>query len=426
LEEFAVARRGFFAELHYQNQLAEKRRLQAERTAARAYAAAVRQEEQAQRRAEQAAAQFARATAAEQKAAEREAKRLHQEARLAEVSSLNARLEETFDEIDSLLAATLDVDDFVDLERLRVTVEHPPFARSDLEVPTPPPTLASAPAEPVFAEPEAPKGIGGLFGKKKHAEAVAAAQATFEKAHQEWQVEAGAIPDRQLQQRQDHDAAERNRLEALQQARDEYRQECDERETEAAKRNGALDDLIVGLQTGKDSAIQEYVGIVLGNSVYPEAFPVEYDFEFDSELKELELTALVPPPSALPSTREYRYVKAKDEITETALPKRELKDRYGRAVYQVALRTLHEVFEADRAGRIQTIALTVATDAIDPATGRNKRTNLAAVGADRTSFMTFDLHNIVPEATLQHLGASLSKSPYDLVSIDATRGVRGR
>ena len=40
--------------------------------------------------------------------------------------------------------------------------------------------------------------------------------------------------------------------------------------------------------------------------------------------------------------------------------------------------------------------------------------------------MTFDLHNIVPEATLQHLGASLSKSPYDLVSIDATRGVRGR
>jgi restriction system protein len=144
LEEFAVARRGFFAELHYQNQLAEKRRLQAERAAARAYAAAVRQEEQAQRRAEQAAAQFARATAAEQKAAEREAKRLHQEARLAEVSSLNARLEETFDEIDSLLAATLDVDDFVDLERLRVTAEHPPFARSDLEVPTPPPTLASS------------------------------------------------------------------------------------------------------------------------------------------------------------------------------------------------------------------------------------------------------------------------------------------
>lgn len=293
-------------------------------------------------------------------------------------------------------------------------------------MPTPPPTLASAPAEPVFAEPEAPTGIGGLFGKKKHAEAVAAAQATFEKTYQEWQTQAAAIPNRQLQQRQDHEAVEQKRLGALQESRDEYREECDEREAEAARTNSALDDLIVGLQTGKDAAIQEYVGIVLGNSVYPEAFPVEHDFEFDSELKELELTTLVPPPSALPSTREYKYVKAKDEISEAAPPKRELKDRYGGAVFQVALRTLHEAFEADRAEHIATIALTVATDAIDPATGRNKRTNLAAVGADRTSFMTFDLHNIVPEATLQHLGASLSKSPFDLVSIDATRGVRGR
>jgi restriction system protein len=417
-----VARRGFFAELQYQNQLAEKRRLQAER----AYAAAARREEQARKRAERAAAQFARATAAEQKALEREAKRLHQEARLAEVSSLNARLKETFDEVDSLLASTLDVDDFVDLERLRVTATHPPFTRSDLEVPTPPPTLASAAPEPVYTEPEAPRGIAGLFGKKKHADAVAAAQAAFERAHQEWQAVAAAIPERQLRQRQDHDAAERQRLEALQQAREEYRRESEEREADAAKTNEALDALIVGLQAGKDSAIQEYVGIVLGNSVYPEAFPVEYEFKFDSELKELELIALVPPPGALPPTREYRYVKAKDEITETALPKRELKDRYGGAVYQVALRTLHEVFEADRAGRIETIALTVATDAVDPATGRIKRTGLVAVGADRTSFLTFDLHNIVPEATLQHLGAAVSKSPYDLVSIDATRGVRGR
>ena len=30
-------------------------------------------------------------------------------------------------EIDSLLVATLDVDDFVDLEELRVTPEHPAF-----------------------------------------------------------------------------------------------------------------------------------------------------------------------------------------------------------------------------------------------------------------------------------------------------------
>jgi restriction system protein len=90
--------------------------------------------ERAQRQAERAVAQLARATAAERKAAEREAKRLHEEARLAEVAALNAQLVEAVDEIDSILVATLDVDDFVDLEKLRVKVNHPPFPGANLEV----------------------------------------------------------------------------------------------------------------------------------------------------------------------------------------------------------------------------------------------------------------------------------------------------
>jgi restriction system protein len=195
---------------------------------------------------------------------------------------------------------------------------------------------------------------------------------------------------------------------------------------QAASTNQALDELIRGVQAGADSAIQEYVGIVLGNSVYPESLCVAHDFEFDSELRELVLTALVSPPAGLPSAKEYKFVKARDEIVATALSKKDLKDRYANAVYQVALRTLHEVFEADRAAHINTIALTVATDAIDPATGLNKQTRLVAVGAERRSFVTFDVSNVVPLATLQHLGTSVSTNPYDLRGIDDLPGVRGR
>jgi restriction system protein len=49
-----------------------------------------------------------------------------------------------------------------------------------------------------------------------------------------------------------------------------------------------------------------------------------------------------------------------------------------------------------------------------------------AVGVERAAFMSFDLANIVPLATLQHLGASVSKNPFDLVGIDDSQGVRGR
>src|SRR3954452_228159 len=46
---------------------------------------------------------------------------------------------------------------------------------------------------------------------------------------------------------------------------------------------------IQNLAYGVDDAVQEYVGIVLSNSVYPESFPVAHEFEFMSDLKELSL-----------------------------------------------------------------------------------------------------------------------------------------
>ena len=105
---------------------------------------------------------------------------------------------------------------------------------------------------------------------------------------------------------------------------------------------------------------------------------------------------------------------------------KEKKDRYATAIWQVALRSLHEVFEADRAGKMNSIALTVGVHTVNPATGRPEVITLVGVAADRETFGTFDLSNVVPQATLQHLGAALSKSPFDLTPADTSRSVRTR
>ncbi len=346
---------------------------------------------------------------------------------LTEVASLNAQVAELADELGSILSATLEVDDFVDLERFRVKAEHPAFPRADLEVATPAAHVITASAEPSLVEPEAPTGMSAVFGgKKKHAAALAAAQASFATEHEAWQAEVAAIPARQLAEMRKHDGREHERLVALEQAREEYRRQSDQREVEAATANAALDELIGGVADGVDSAIREYVGIVLGNSVYPEVLAVQHEFEFDTELNELTLTVLVSPPERLPEEKEYRFVKARDEITASLLTKKDLKARYADVIHQVALRSIHEIFEADRTGHVNTIALSVATDGIDPATGLPDRRVFVAVAAERSSFVSFDLTNIVPLATLQHLGASVSKSPYDLVGIDGSQGVRSR
>lgn len=410
--------------MQHQSRMAAKRQEQQRHAAHRAHAAAVRQAEQIQRQQERARSAAARASAAEQKEAEREAKRLHEEAMQAEVDERNARLAATYEDIDTLLAATLDVDDYVDLETLRVRAEHPPFPRPDLELPLPPPAPLQAPPEPQYVEPPKASGLRGMFGGAKHAEAVAQAQAAHAQAHGWWRQQVADLPAAQMRQIQEHQAAEQQRLAQLEQARAAYNAECQQREAEAAQANAQLDALLAGLAAGDEAAVQEYVGIVLSNSVYPDEFPVEHDFEYDSALKELSLTAYVPGPEAIPAEKEWKYVRSKDEITPTALSQKAQKDRYTNAVAQVALRTLHEVFEADRAGWIQSIALTVATEALDTATGLMKETPLAAVAADR-SFAEFDLSNVVPLDTLNHLGALVSKNPFGLAPIDTSKGVRG-
>lgn len=422
-----MAKRGFFAEMAHQNQVAARKREQANKAAARQHATAVRQAETAQRQAEAARARAAKASAADQKRAEADAKRLHLEARAAEVESLNTQLAETYDELDTLLAWTLEFDDHVDLETLRVHAEHPPFQATHLEQPTPPPPPIQPPPEPQWVEPIAPKGLSGaLGGKKRHEQARLALWEIFQQEHQAWQAHVAQVPTMQLQQMQAHQAAEAQREEQLASARRVYENGCAERDAAAAKSNVSLDELIAGLEIGSAGAVNEYISIVLGNSVYPDALPVEHDFDYDAEFKELTLQVSVPGPDDIVKVKAYKYTKASDEITSTDLPAKAQKDRYASIVQQVALRTLHEVFEADRRGCIETISLTVSTTGIDAATGQPATTPLVAVATDRATFDPIDLSLVVPAATLTHLGALVSKNPHGLVAIDTSKGVRGK
>ncbi len=419
---------GFLADvqrIQRQAAIAQRKRQQAANAAQRQRAQAQRQVEAAQRRAAQAAAQAARASAADQKRRAAEAQRLHVEARQAEVEALNGEVAAHVSDIESLLASTLALDHAIEFDDQRRKAEHPPFDRTDLETPLPPPAPIQASPEPQYEEPAAPHGLGGIFGKKKHQEAVATAQAEHARLHADWEAEVATIPGEQFRQVQRHQAAEEERLTQLAAERARYEAECAAREAEAERANAELDEFIARLATNDEEAVQEYVAMVLANSSYPEHFAVEHDHHFDSALKELTLTVTVPAPSTLPTVKEHKYVKAKDEIQATTLSDRALKDRYASAIHQVALRTLHEIFDADRDGKIETISLLVCTSDINKATGRREQVELLAVAVDRATFLTFDLANVVPRETLRLLKASVSKDPFNLVAIDTSKGVRG-
>ena len=410
-------RRGFLAEIQHQNRLAEQR----QRTAMREQTAAVRRNEQARKAAERAAAAATRASDADRKRLEKDAAAAHVAAQQAEVDVMNAKLAAQYDRVDSLLEATLDVDDYVDLKDLRRTVDHPPFDRADLRHPIPAPPALPDPELPIFQPPESPSGLFGR--KKKLAEAQARAEAAFAHAQASWEYEVQQLPEMRRQLAEQHAAQEQARQEALRVEVDRYKEECVRRENEIAEHNAAVDLFITNLSYGAVDAVQEYIGIVLANSIYPDGFTVEHEAEFDPDSAELSLRVLIPGPDTIPTVKAYRYVKSSDEITHVALAQKDAKARYTGVIHQVALRTLHEVFEADRRGLVRGISLEVGTETINPATGRETYIPMAAVAASRDSFSELDLSAVVPAATLEHLGATISKNALGLSPITGS-GVR--
>lgn len=419
-----MARRGLLASLIHSSQVAARERQRAQQTAARDHAAAMRRAEQAQQAAVRLGMLLARSSSAEKNRLEKEAREAHLAAKASEVERLNLGIQEVNADLDAILASTLAVDDYINLDTFRVRAEHPPFDARGSDVPTVAPLPLPDPPEPVFSAPMAPKGIlGSLFGKTKHEAAVEEARLAHERSTHVWEAQVKQSQTRRIVAHEAHARAEAERIAALAAHRVKYEADCARREAEAVEQNQKLDAFIANLGYGSPEAVQEYISIVLSSSAYPNHFPVEHEFTFDPPSAELRLKVLIPAPGMIAEIKAYKYAKSSDEITSTSLSQNAARDRYASVIDQVALRSLHEVFESDRRGLIRTISLEVGCHTLDPATGLPTYVPFIAVGAERAAFLHFDLAAVVPARTLEKLGAAVSKNPHGLVAAPVA-GVR--
>lgn len=350
----------------------------------------------------------------DRKAYEKAVKAAHAAAQQSEVERMNSEIDAVLDDLEGLLAATIDVDDHIDLETLRKPFDTTPFDMPDLEISLVAPKRPTFPPEPTYLEPDKPKGF---FGKKrKLEEARAIARQIHETQKAEWASSVSALSEEYKIQLAAYDKAEAERIEMLAAEKDRFRQELDDH-------NRSIDQFITNLSYGDAEAVQEYISLIVENSTYPDHFKVTHEFSFAPETAELRMSVTIPSPDKFPATKEYKYIKTSDEIRDVPLSQMEIKKRYASVLHQVAIRSLHEVFEADRRGLIRTISLEVGTKTQHPATGRLDFLPFVGVSAERDSFMEFDLSGLVPLATLKHLGAAISKDPVGLVAVDVT-GVR--
>lgn len=374
-----VARRSSFAATMRGIQRERERQARAQ---ARAAAAAVRASEQARKAME-------RAQASEEK----ERKRQYLESRQAEADARNAELVGRVETLETLLQQTLVVDDYLDFDDLKEHPVLPPFRPGDLE---------KAEAEPTLVLPPPPSGVGKFVpgAKARYVQVVEALEAEHRQKMSEYKLR------------------EKGRRSALAKAQADHEAEVARINAAAAAQHEEVESFRAEFAASDPAAIVEYFSLVLDRSSYPDGFPKQHRMAFVPESKQLVVEYELPTVGvAVPTVKQFRYVRARDAIDQSARPASQVKALYASVVAQVAIRTLHELFEADRDGKLETIVLNAFVNTVDPATGKPVSPHLVTLRTSREAFLQLDLRNVKPLACLKGLNASVSTSPSELVPV---------
>ncbi|MGC2111668.1 MAG: restriction endonuclease [Candidatus Korobacteraceae bacterium] len=157
-------------------------------------------------------------------------------------------------------------------------------------------------------------------------------------------------------------------------------------------------------------ALHEYWETVLSNSEYPDTFPRSFLIEYLSESRTLIVEYALPSIACLPSVKEVKYIQARSSFQETAVSQAWLNKTYDELLYQIALRTLHELFQSDEAGALDGVVFNGWVNSVDKATGQDVNACILSIQVNKAEFMAVNLAQVEPKACFKKFkGVSAAK-----------------
>jgi restriction system protein len=190
-------------------------------------------------------------------------------------------------------------------------------------------------------------------------------------------------------------------------------------------RNSAVDEQRQRYASKDSETIVEYCEMVLSRSEYPESFPQQVDLNYDAETHTLIADCEVPALDAMPIVKEVKYVKSRDELVDVPLRAADVEKMYDSVLYQIALRTIHELFRADVAGAIEVVVFNGWLCSTDKTTGHPGCWCIMSLQANRDEFTAINLANVDPRACFKTLKGVAGAKLYSLTPITPIRQTSG-
>jgi len=308
----------------------------------------------------------------ERAAQEKESKKV-----LAQEQTAEAR--QALADIENTLKHTLDVNDRIEWDSL--------LDRSGFPEPLPtPPKFINEPPEPLESNFKY-KPIHKWFHRfmqKLREKAIKEARDRF-------------VTDRANWERAINDIKIRNEkiAEAHTQEKEQWESERIIYEKKRAEKNVQILEKKASYLDGDPQAILEYCDMVLSNSQYPDSFPQEWNLDYQSETKTIVVDYFLPSPEDLPTLKEVRYVASKDDFNEINVNESELNRMYDSLLYQISLRTIHEIFESDQINSIQAVVFNGWVRTIDRGTGKKITVCVLSLQSQKQEIKDLNLENII-------------------------------
>jgi len=348
--------------------------------------------------------QWKKKSAAANAQADRAKRMRAQQQKKAYAEEQTLKAQERLQELQLVLRHTLSVDDAINWESLK--------DRSEFPEPRPakpqPPQAPKAPTIPRQPRRDEPRFIAqlGLLDKLISSRRRAKeddCQRAFENAVITWQKQKAALEEAHAKAIKEHELAllsfEKTYADELltwERRREKFM-------TQQNATNTAIDAKRTAYERGDPEAVMDYCDMVLRRSEYPEYFPQTYELDYNPLSAILIVDYLLPPKEALPTVKEVKYVRSKDDFDEKEITEAQLNKLYDDLLYQITLRTVHELFEADKVNALSAIVFNGYVESIDPATGVERRACVLSLQASKDEFMGINLAHVDPKLCFRNL-----------------------